>query len=77
VVFEAGLPVLRPRPAGQARVVPWQRQPEAIPLRPPGSRGLDRLRLRFAINASGELQMSATDLLSGAALGERRLGPVR
>jgi molecular chaperone DnaK (HSP70) len=77
VVFEAGLPVLRPRPAGQARVVPWQRQPEAIPLQPPGSRGLDRLRLRFAINASGELQMSATDLLSGAALGERRLGPVR
>jgi hypothetical protein len=63
--------------AGQARVVPWQRQPEAISLQPPGSRGLDRLRLRFAINASGELQMTATDLLSGAALGERRLGPVR
>ena len=77
VVFEAGVPVLRPRPAGQARLVPWQQQPAAIPLRPPGQRGQDRLRLLFSINASGELQMGGSDLLSGASLEDRCLGPVR
>ena len=77
VVFENGLPQLRLRPAGEARVCPWAQQPAPLPLQPPGRRGEDRLRLRFQIDSSGELLLEGDDLSSGAALARRRLGPVR
>jgi len=38
---------------------------------------VDRLRLRFRIDAEGQLQLQAEDLLSGTALPERSLGSVR
>jgi hypothetical protein len=77
VVFVGGLPVLRQRPAGEAAVEAWPRQPQALPLEPAASAGMDRLRLRFRIDAEGQLQLQAEDLLSGTALPERSLGSVR
>jgi hypothetical protein len=77
VVFAGGLPQLRPRQAGQARVVPWPVQPEPIRLEPPGQPGQDRLRLAFAINNSGELTVSIHDLLRGVSQAPRVLGAVR
>ncbi|MEB3352819.1 MAG: Hsp70 family protein [Cyanobacteriota bacterium] len=76
VVFEAGLPVLRVRGAGDPSVVPWDRQPDALPLDPPGRRGQDRLRLRFTIDGQGQLVMDSDDLLSGRPGPTRLLGPV-
>ena len=77
VVFRDGLPVLRRRPAGEPAVEPWSEQPPPLPLRPPGERGQDRLRLRFAIDAEGQLTLEGEDLLSGDPVPPRRLGPVR
>lgn len=77
VVFVGGLPVLRRRPAGEAAVEAWPRQPEALPLDPAGSAGVDRLRLRFRIDPEGQLRLQAEDLLSGSVLPERSLGSVR
>ncbi|MFM8604442.1 MAG: Hsp70 family protein, partial [Cyanobium sp.] len=80
VVFEAGLPVLRSRPAGEARVRPWSGSPLQLPLATPGRQGDDRLRLRFGIDADGRLQLEGEDLqVGGAALpiGPLQLGPVR
>jgi molecular chaperone DnaK (HSP70) len=78
VLFVDGLPVLRARAAGTARVEPWQQAPEPLPLDPPGRRGSDRLALRFAIDADGQLTLEARDLEQPQrpAL-RRRLGPVR
>lgn len=77
VVFEAGLPVLRSRGAGAARVQPWDQRTTALPLRPPGQRGQDRLRLSFRIDPGSQLLVDTTDLLSGQRLGTIRLGVVR
>ena len=80
VVYDQGLPVLRSRPAGEARVSAWSGAPLRLPLDPPGRRGDDRLRLRFHIDANGDLQLEGEDLLaSGGAggIGPQRLGPVR
>jgi molecular chaperone DnaK (HSP70) len=77
VVFSGGLPRLRQRAAGQARVIAWPRQPAPIALDPPGQPGQDRLLLAFALNASGELEVAITDLLRGEEAERRALGPVR
>lgn len=77
VVFENGLPVLRQRPAGAARVVPWAQQPQALPLEPPGVQGEDCLRLCFAINTEGELTLSGHDLRTDAEIPSQSMGPVR
>jgi hypothetical protein len=77
VVFLDGLPQVRRRPAGEARIDPWARQPAPLPLDPPGERGLDRLRLRFGIDAEGQLVLASEDLLSGATTAPLVLGPVR
>jgi hypothetical protein len=78
VVFDAnGMPVLRGTNAGEARVRPWPDQPAPLPLDPPGRQGEDRLRLRFSINASAELELESTDLRTGLTLPVQRLGRVR
>jgi molecular chaperone DnaK (HSP70) len=80
VVFEAGLPVLLERPAGAAPVQPWSAPPVQIPLATPGRRGVDRLRLRFRIDAEAQLLVEIQDLEAPAdavAAAPRRLGPVR
>ena len=76
VVFEADVPVLRARPAGEEQVRPWDSQPTALPLVPPGQQGQDRLRLRFAIDGQGQLVLHSEDLLSGEAQPPRLLGRV-
>jgi molecular chaperone DnaK (HSP70) len=78
VVFAAdGTPVLRGTSAGEASVRPWPDQPAPLPLHPPGRQGEDRVRLRFSINASAELELECTDLLSNLTLPVQRLGRVR
>ena len=77
VVFENGLPVLRQRPAGAPRVLPWAEQPAALAIDPPGSQGEDCLRLCFAINTEGELTLSGRDLRTNTEIAPRVLGPVR
>ncbi|MFN9547412.1 MAG: Hsp70 family protein [Cyanobacteriota bacterium] len=77
VVFAHGVPVIRPVEAGDPRVRPWPRGPILLPLSPPGHPGVDRLRLRFAINAGGELEMEGEDLLTGAPVPGQVLGAVR
>ncbi len=80
VVFEAGLPVLRERPAGAAPVRPWPTPPVVIPLASPGRRGVDRLRLQFRIDAEAQLVVEIHDLEEPAAAdagAAQRLGPVR
>jgi molecular chaperone DnaK (HSP70) len=77
VVFEAGLPVLRPRPAGEARVVPWSQQPPDLALDQPGQPGEDCLRLSFAVNGQGQLVLEVMDLRSGRRSPAQLLGPVR
>ncbi len=65
VVFIDGLPQVRRRPAGEARTEPWSCQPPPVILDPPGSCGIDRLRLRFSIDAEGQLLLESEDLLVG------------
>lgn len=77
VVFEAGLPRLRRRPAGEAPVDPWPEPPAPVPLAPPGQAGVDRLKLRFSIDSGGALLLEGDDLLTGRPLAPRRLGRVR
>ena len=77
VVFANGVPVIRPVGAGSPRVRAWPRAPILLPLTPSGTAGVDRLRLRFAINARGELKMEGDDLLTGTPLPPLVLGPVR
>lgn len=80
VVFEGGLPVLRERPAGSPRVVPWDPVPPPLPLATPGRRGADRLRLRFWIDAEGQLLLQVMDLEHGSDPAESaplKLGPVQ
>ena len=77
VVFENGMPLLRPREAGEAAVCPWTVQPAPLPLSPGGRAAEDRLRLRFMINDNAELVLECHDLLRNADLPGRRLGPVR
>lgn len=77
VVFVNGLPVLRRQSAGTAAVQAWSEQPAAIPLTPAGEPGSDRLELRFAINARGELVVDGRDLASDQPLPQRCLGRVR
>ena len=77
VVFAGGLPRLRQRAAGQARVIPWTQPPATISLDPPGQPGQDRLRLAFALNGSGELEVAITDLLHAEQPERRCLGQVR
>jgi hypothetical protein len=51
-----------------------------LPLATPGRRGVDRLRLRFAIDAEGALVVEGEDLEADApegGFGPLRLGPVR
>jgi molecular chaperone DnaK (HSP70) len=80
VVFEAGLPVLRARPAGAPTVVAWATPPAEIPLVSPGRRGVDRLRLRFHVDVAAQLVVDVEDLeapAEAAAAVRLRLGPVR
>jgi hypothetical protein len=77
VVFAAGLPVLRPRPAGQARVMPWSEQPPDLALDVPGQPGEDCLQLSFSVNDQGQLVLEVTDLRSGRRSAPQLLGPVR
>ncbi len=77
VVFVDGLPQVRRRPAGEARTEPWSRQPPPVTLDPPGTCGIDRLRLRFSIDAEGQLLLESEDLLGGTITAARVLGPVR
>ncbi len=77
VVFVAGFPVLSPRTTGQLRVEPWPPPAMTLPLQSPGQRGEDHMRLRFHIDASGELLLEAEELGSGHRHGPIHLGPVR
>ena len=77
VVFAAGVPVLRRRPAGESAVEPWANQPAPLPLEPPGQPGVDRLRLRFSVDAEARLRLEGEDLLTGEPLEARILGSVR
>lgn len=77
VVFQGGLPVLRRRPAGSAAVEPWATPLPPLPLRSPGRAGEDCLRLRFRIDAAGQLIVEGEDLRDGRPLDPLRLGPVR
>jgi hypothetical protein len=38
---------------------------------------MDRLKLRFSIDSTGDLQLEGDDLLTGLPLAQRRLGRVR
>ncbi len=77
VVFRDGLPALIAPPAGERRVEPWDRQPAAIDLDPPGARGVDRLKLCFRVNDQAQLTMGSEDLISGRCSEPIALGPVR
>jgi hypothetical protein len=77
VMFVDGLPVLNRRRAGQPRVETWPTAAPTLSLARPGRRGEDCLRLRFQIDASGQLLLEAQDLSSAQPLGTLSLGPVR
>lgn len=77
VVFEAGVPIIRPRQAGAAPVGTWSQAPVRLPLTPPGEAGVDRLRLRFSINGCGELELEGEDLVVQTPLPRLVLGTVR
>jgi molecular chaperone DnaK (HSP70) len=77
VVFIDGLPQVRRRPAGESRTEPWRIQPPPVTLDPPGTCGTDRMRLRFSIDAEGQLLLESEDLLVGTLTPPRVLGPVR
>ena len=77
VVFVDGLPVLRRRPAGAARVKVWDQEALVVPLDPAGDPGEDRLELGFWINAAGQLMVESTDLITQRTEAAVSLGPVR
>jgi hypothetical protein len=77
VMFVDGLPVLNRRRVDQPRVETWPTAAPTLPLASPGRRGEDCLRLRFQIDASGQLLLEAQDLSSAQPLGTLSLGPVR
>jgi molecular chaperone DnaK (HSP70) len=77
VVFVDGLPMLRRRPAGNAAVEAWERQPPPLPLSPAGEPGQDRWALAFSIDATGQLLVEGRDRVSGAELPPRALGRLR
>ena len=77
VVFEAGVPIIRPRQAGAAPVGAWSQAPVRLPLTPPGEAGVDRLRLRFSINGFGELELEGEDMVVQTPLPRLVLGTVR
>jgi hypothetical protein len=55
----------------------WSPLPAPLPLASPGRRGVDRLRLRFGIDADGQLVVEGEDLEESGRIGPIRLGPVR
>ncbi len=77
VMFVNGLPVLNRRRTGQPRVETWPTAAPTLPLASPGRRGEDCMRLRFQIDARGQLLLEALDLSSAQQLGPLSLGPVR
>ncbi len=77
VVFVEGQPVLRARPAGNPQVEAWSQQPTPLPLSSPGHQGVDRLRLRFSLDAHTRLQLEVEDLCTGHTQTGLTLGPVR
>jgi molecular chaperone DnaK (HSP70) len=77
VVFDNGVPVIHPRQPDSARVRGGGWAPVQLPLSPPSVAGVDRMRLRFSINAQAELEMEGDDLLTGVPLARRRVGTVR
>ena len=77
VVFEGGVPVIRPRQAGAVPVRAWPQPPALLPLAPPAVAGADRWRLRFSINARAELEVEGEDLQNGQPLPRLVLGTVR
>jgi hypothetical protein len=76
-MFVDGLPVLNRRRVGQPRVETWPTAAPTLPLASPGRRGEDCLRLRFQIDASGQLLLEAEDLSSAKPPINLSLGPVR
>jgi molecular chaperone DnaK (HSP70) len=62
VIYRDGIPMLRPRPAGESAVTPWPDQALTLPLHPPGEPGQDRLSLQFSINDDAELTVEWRDL---------------
>jgi len=77
VVYVDGLPVLRRRAAGGARVKPWDQEALALRLDPPGDPGVDRLELGFWINEAGQLMVESKDLITQESEPPVNLGPVR
>lgn len=77
VVFHQGVPVLRQRQEESPTVRAWPLPAIHLPLSPQGKAGVDRLRLRFSINARGELEVEGEDLLTATPLPRVLLGPVR
>jgi hypothetical protein len=77
VVFIDGLPQLRSRPAGSPAVEPWAGPTVQLELDPPGLQGVDRLRLRFSIDAAGQLVLDSEDLSTGVRSEPVALGAVR
>ncbi|MFM8524689.1 MAG: Hsp70 family protein, partial [Cyanobacteriota bacterium] len=68
VIYCDGVPMLRPRPAGENAVTPWPAPAISLPLQSPGDAGEDRLRLLFAINDDAELTVEWQEL-NGPASG--------
>lgn len=62
VIYRDGVPMLRPRPAGENTVTPWPDPAINLPLGSPGDAGQDRLHLRFSINGDAELTVEWHDL---------------
>lgn len=77
VVFIDGLPQLRNRPAGPPAVEPWAGPTVQLALDPPGRQGVDRLQLRFSIDAAGRLVLESEDLTTGERSEAVALGAVR
>jgi molecular chaperone DnaK (HSP70) len=77
VVFDRGVPVIHPRQAGSARVRQGEWAPIHLSLPTPVVVGVDRVCLRFSINARAELEMEGEDLLTGAPLPRKVFGMVR
>ncbi|UPM49846.1 Hsp70 family protein [Synechococcus sp. A10-1-5-1] len=77
VVFVDGLPVLRRKSAGAARVKAWAQTPIQIPLTPCGTPGEDRMELRFWIDSACHLQVESLDLQTQTRQSAMDLGAIR